>query len=136
MTTGWGVDPAPHTAYQLTAALASGGEAEAARLWLSLDESSRAQVVAALGAQDRAALGGSEVLLGYAADELRADLRDCDARPAALAALEGCPAAVLPPCDGCPRPAVALARVRLRELARIGFPVQAVAEICRRAAAL
>lgn len=92
--------------------------------------------MAALGAQARAALEGPGPLLDEAAVQLRADLRHCDACPAALAALAGSPAAGLPGCDGCARPAIALARVRLRALARIGFPARAVAEICRRAAAL
>lgn len=142
MTTAPETDPAPRTAYELAAAAADGDEAETARIWDSLDAPARARVLAALGAQARNTAytagkpGGTTTdLLTEQALDLLADLTDCSARTAALDALAGRARSVpLPLCDGCPRPAVALARARLRVLQALGFPPRHIAEISRRAA--
>jgi hypothetical protein len=118
MTTGWGstCDLAPRLAYELAALVADGDEAGVAGLWGPLDARARARVLAALGAQARYEAHGAG-RLAAAAEQLLADLRHCDARQAAVHALTGSADAVLPACDGCPRPAAALARARLALMA-------------------
>lgn len=135
-------DPAPRTAYELGAAIAVGDDAETTRIWDSLDGPGRARVLAALGAQARhtayaagETAGTTADLLSTQALDLLADLVNCEARTAAMDALSGRVCGVpLPACDGCPRPAAALARARLRVLQQLGFPPRHIAEISRRAA--
>ena len=132
-------DPAPRTAYELTACVASGDRAGVDRLWESLDGPARAGVVAALGAQARQAAwtageAGAALFAAQVIDVIT-DLRHCGARQAVVEALGACPIGLLPGCDGCPAPAVALAWARLRVLQALGFPANHVAEICRRTAA-
>jgi hypothetical protein len=140
MTTGWGApDPAPSIAYELAAAVAGDDDAEVSRLWDSLDGPGRAHVLAALGAQARhaAALAGDGNRVRLQAAQiidLLADLVDCKARVAALEALTDIAPGEVPACDGCPLPAIALVRARLRVLKAFGFPPTHVAEICRRTA--
>lgn len=141
-TTGPQTDPAPRTAYELAAAVADGDDAEIGRIWDSLDGPGRARLLGALGAQARntayaagEASGTTADLLVTQALDLLADLAHCEARTAAADALAGRVRSVpLPACDGCPRPAVALARARLRVLQSIGFQPRQLAEISRRAA--
>jgi len=130
MMTGRGtaLDPAPRTAYELAACVAAGDDAAVARLWARLDDAARARVAAALGAQARhaawQAAGAGGVLRDLLAEQvtdLLGDLPNCEARIAAVHALDGRPDAALPACDGCPRPAIALARARLRLISAYGL---------------
>lgn len=140
MTTGWGdCDPAPRLAYELAAAVADQDLALAESIWGKLDSAGRAGVVAALGAHarhaaHRAAGPNAQAVLAEQALDLLTDLRDCKARDAALRSLQGRPAASLPSCDGCPSPALALVKVRLRVMAAEGLSPAAVAELSRAAA--
>jgi hypothetical protein len=133
MTTGTAADQAPRIAYELAACVADGDDEAVARLWAGLDGPARTGVVAALGAQARYAARGPGRLAGQVT-RLLDDLRHCDARPAAEHSLTGPADAALPACDGCPRPAVALARARLRMMAEDGVAPPRAAEASRRAA--
>lgn len=136
------MDPAPRIAYEIGAEAADGNDAGVARLWSPLDGPARARVLSALGSQARCtahAVGCDPAgltldLLADQALHLLFDLCDCEFRGTALSALAGLPLGPLPACDGCPRPAVALATARARPLQRAGFRPQDVAELSRRAA--
>lgn len=142
MTTGWSaarIDPAPRIAYELCAAVADDDQAMTDKIWDGLDLATRARVVAALGAQARytataAADAAGISFLSMMASDVRTRLRYCDARDEVLLALAGHPARLLPACDGCSLPAVALAMARLLVMTALGYSRAQSAEVCRRGA--
>ena len=144
MTTGWG---APASAYEFTAALADGDSQAADAVWEALGDRDRAALLPVLGAQARLTAGYLPGITRHLQVLQLMDLVELldgsraggQVREYAVAALRGEPCRA--PRPGCPGlaaglrdAAAAIAEIRLRTAAGLGFSRPAMAVICRRQA--
>lgn len=132
---------APRTAYLLTAAAADRDQQAADRLWDALGEAEQAGVLAALGAQCRAALlAATTGTIAGDAEAITADITDlaaevCREAIAGLrAVLSGRPWTA-PPCPHCRKAiAVTLTGLAVGAGRRQGISAEVIAHNCRRTA--
>jgi hypothetical protein len=128
MTARW---MAPGIGYLLTAAMAGRRYSEASGLWHELDEPAQRDVIAALGAQARAAVAEAGIPLHIDFTSL-ADSRCPETLTAAQTAYEGTGPWEPPQCPHC-RELVAstLAEIQLQARIAAGMPPSYVDLICR-----
>jgi hypothetical protein len=133
MTTGWGADPAPSIAYQLTAAAAFMDADEVVTVLAGLNPGAGLRVLAAIGAQVRVTMRLTRTPRSRVTKVIADTLPPGAVRDLALAAADG---RTIPPLRGYgyEASAVCLARLKVEMLLEAGFSATQIAVAARRAA--